>query len=330
MIVLFSFPHLILDFPFPSLTWSWLSQCCGSGSEYGSGSISQSHGSADPDPAPHQNVLDPQHWIVPSPFPSWSLIVPFSFLNWSLIVPFPSVHLKLFVSSPFLAWSLTVSFPSLPWSLLSSILSSTEAWLWLFLPSPEAWLSLFLLLTFVWLSPLPRSPERHPATWDTRHSRAFLYLFAHWNQGAGGAHTFHTEQNITSTVDIEQYRRGGKERLKDFVMRIFWLFYIYSMSRSTYRSSSRSLLEFFIFKRLLDLFSGSNIFLVLIATAWHSFSQFLSVASYLWVWETFLPLERFYWLENLHFESQGAEKNVLYCIMLSSAWQPSQETHLFL
>jgi hypothetical protein len=30
----------------------------GSGSE--SGSISQSHGSADPDP--HQNVMDPQHW----------------------------------------------------------------------------------------------------------------------------------------------------------------------------------------------------------------------------------------------------------------------------
>jgi hypothetical protein len=27
----------------------------------GSGSISQRHGSADPDP--HQNVMDPQHWI---------------------------------------------------------------------------------------------------------------------------------------------------------------------------------------------------------------------------------------------------------------------------
>jgi hypothetical protein len=27
-----------------------------------SGSISQRHGSADPDPDPHQNVMDPQHW----------------------------------------------------------------------------------------------------------------------------------------------------------------------------------------------------------------------------------------------------------------------------
>ncbi len=31
-----------------------------SGSE--SGSISQRHGSADPDPDAHQNVMDPQHW----------------------------------------------------------------------------------------------------------------------------------------------------------------------------------------------------------------------------------------------------------------------------
>jgi hypothetical protein len=30
------------------------------GSASGSGSISQRHGSADPDP--HQNVMDPQHW----------------------------------------------------------------------------------------------------------------------------------------------------------------------------------------------------------------------------------------------------------------------------
>ncbi len=28
-----------------------------------SGSISQSHGSADPDPNPHQNVMDPEHWL---------------------------------------------------------------------------------------------------------------------------------------------------------------------------------------------------------------------------------------------------------------------------
>jgi hypothetical protein len=29
----------------------------------GSGSISQRHGSSDPDPYPHQNVMDPQHWL---------------------------------------------------------------------------------------------------------------------------------------------------------------------------------------------------------------------------------------------------------------------------
>jgi hypothetical protein len=28
---------------------------------FGSGSISQRHGSADPNPAPHQNVMDPEH-----------------------------------------------------------------------------------------------------------------------------------------------------------------------------------------------------------------------------------------------------------------------------
>jgi hypothetical protein len=32
----------------------------GSGSE--PGSINQRHGSADPDPDPHQIVMDPQHW----------------------------------------------------------------------------------------------------------------------------------------------------------------------------------------------------------------------------------------------------------------------------
>jgi hypothetical protein len=31
----------------------------------GSGSISQRHGSADPDP--HQNVMDPQHWFWETP-----------------------------------------------------------------------------------------------------------------------------------------------------------------------------------------------------------------------------------------------------------------------
>ncbi len=29
----------------------------------GSGSISQKHGSADPDPDPPQNVMDPEHWL---------------------------------------------------------------------------------------------------------------------------------------------------------------------------------------------------------------------------------------------------------------------------
>jgi hypothetical protein len=33
----------------------------GSESASGSGSISQRHGSAGPDPDPHQNVMDPQH-----------------------------------------------------------------------------------------------------------------------------------------------------------------------------------------------------------------------------------------------------------------------------
>jgi hypothetical protein len=28
-----------------------------------SGSISQRHGSVDPDPEPHQNVTDPEHWL---------------------------------------------------------------------------------------------------------------------------------------------------------------------------------------------------------------------------------------------------------------------------
>jgi hypothetical protein len=34
-----------------------------SGSESGSGSICQWHGSADPDPDPPQNVMDPQHCL---------------------------------------------------------------------------------------------------------------------------------------------------------------------------------------------------------------------------------------------------------------------------
>jgi hypothetical protein len=34
----------------------------GSGVRSGSGSISQRHGSGDPDPDTHQNVTYPQHW----------------------------------------------------------------------------------------------------------------------------------------------------------------------------------------------------------------------------------------------------------------------------
>jgi hypothetical protein len=29
----------------------------------GAGFISQRYGSGDPDPDPHQNVTDPQHWV---------------------------------------------------------------------------------------------------------------------------------------------------------------------------------------------------------------------------------------------------------------------------
>ncbi len=36
------------------------------GSGYGSESISQKHGYADPDPDPHENVMDPEHCLVKS------------------------------------------------------------------------------------------------------------------------------------------------------------------------------------------------------------------------------------------------------------------------
>jgi hypothetical protein len=38
-----------------------MTKIAGSGSKSGSGSISQRHGSANPDP--HQNVMDPEHWL---------------------------------------------------------------------------------------------------------------------------------------------------------------------------------------------------------------------------------------------------------------------------
>ncbi len=40
-------------------SWKSMAKIAGSGSASGSGSISQRHGSADPDP--HQNVMDPEH-----------------------------------------------------------------------------------------------------------------------------------------------------------------------------------------------------------------------------------------------------------------------------
>jgi|LakMenE18May11ns_1017448.scaffolds.fasta_scaffold8602084_1 hypothetical protein len=39
----------------------------------GSGSISQRHGSAGLDPDPHQNVMDPQHWIWD---PGYAMFIP--------------------------------------------------------------------------------------------------------------------------------------------------------------------------------------------------------------------------------------------------------------
>ncbi len=43
-------------------SWRSMMKIEGSASGFKSGSISQRHGSADPDPDPHQNVMDPQHW----------------------------------------------------------------------------------------------------------------------------------------------------------------------------------------------------------------------------------------------------------------------------
>jgi hypothetical protein len=37
----------------------------------GSGSISQKHGSEDPDPDPPQNVMDPEHCLEPSNLPEY-------------------------------------------------------------------------------------------------------------------------------------------------------------------------------------------------------------------------------------------------------------------
>ena len=55
----------------------------------GNGSISQRHGSADPDPDPHQNVMDPQHCCLGS---SRSVLLPL------LLAAFP-LSLRLIGSS---------------------------------------------------------------------------------------------------------------------------------------------------------------------------------------------------------------------------------------
>jgi hypothetical protein len=44
----------------------------GSGSGSESGSLSQRHGSADPDSDPQQNVIDPEHWKLLHILPPWS------------------------------------------------------------------------------------------------------------------------------------------------------------------------------------------------------------------------------------------------------------------
>ncbi len=173
-------------------------------------------------------------------------------------MPFPSAHLKLDCHLYFCS----------PKARLSLFPPSSEAWLSLPFRSPKAWFSLLLSSPKAWLSPFLCSPERHPATWDTRHSRAFLHLFAHWNQGAGGAHAFHTEQNITSTVEKHRRERTRKERLRDFVMRIVCCFTY--MRRS--RSYSRSLLEF--------LLLGGFLICYLEVKAWLVFSQFFPVFLY--------------------------------------------------
>ncbi len=50
-------------------SWRSMTKIAGSGSK--SGSISQIHGSADPDQNPHQDVMDPQHWLPWSKFTDW-------------------------------------------------------------------------------------------------------------------------------------------------------------------------------------------------------------------------------------------------------------------
>ncbi len=73
LLLLFDFLSLKKDVNVPSkrnkqknlisfLLASWRSMTTKIGGST-SGSISQSHGSADPDPDPHQNVMYPQHWI---------------------------------------------------------------------------------------------------------------------------------------------------------------------------------------------------------------------------------------------------------------------------
>jgi hypothetical protein len=68
----------------------------------------------------------------------------------------------------------------------------------------------------------------------------------------------------------------------------------------------------------LICYSEANIFLVLIAKAWLVFSLFLPgflIVSLEKI--SYTSAARAYWLVNLHFESQSAEKNGFYNASLS-------------
>jgi hypothetical protein len=61
----------------------------------GSGSISQRHGSADPDP--HQNVMDPEHWFL-GKLPEYSTVPVTVSVTWLLLKPLvvQAIVFKLF------------------------------------------------------------------------------------------------------------------------------------------------------------------------------------------------------------------------------------------
>ncbi len=59
-------------------SWRSMTKIAGSGSRSGSGSISQKHGSADPDPP--QNVMDPQQWFIYTVLRTWTSSGPIALL----------------------------------------------------------------------------------------------------------------------------------------------------------------------------------------------------------------------------------------------------------